>query len=195
MTMANFACETDVRRFARRAAVLAGVCALILLCGLAMAFAGEPDKKPVDNLTVGEVLLINQALANMNCQGGTIIKKAGGDDVTCKVFDYVSSQDKRWIMFSRAIADNIAATKQTVETYGKLRNAYIAALPAEARDKDGNLTQSAQAKLAVWGDEYIAGSAGQALAPIEHFKRSDLEAVGFQPGIKAALKPITDNDN
>lgn len=159
---------------------------------VATAVLAQEARKP-DNLTVRELLAINAALSNMNCQGGYILRDGGKETVTCKVFDFVT--DKNKIALSRAIADDIAATESVGATYRKLRNQFIAALTPADRDKDGNLTQAAAAKLALWDDEYLAGGAGSSIDHLTRFKRSELEAVGFQPSILAALRPITDVDN
>lgn len=169
---------------------------LIVAAGIVFslsALAAEPAKP--DNLTVQEVLTIRTALSNMNCQGGYIIRDGSKESVTCKVFDYVT--DKSKIAFSRTIYQNLAATEPIFNEYNKKKSEFVVALDdpqngGKYRDREGNLNALAQAKFDAWNIGYLNEKAGVSL---RHFKRSDLDSVGLQPGIRAALKPIEDDDD
>jgi hypothetical protein len=150
-------------------------------------------------VTVRQALEINAALQATGCQPGVVIRDGSKESAICKVFDYVS--DKGKIGFSRQIADWEAAVKDAADAYNKANNQRVAAFDDKSnngryRNKDGELTQEAISQLAVWRDAYLEGDAflGGRVPP-PRFKRSDLEAVGFQPPLLAALRPITDVDN
>lgn len=152
-------------------------------------FAGETEPAP---LLLRHVLEINAALQASGCQAGVTIRDGSNEKEICKTFDYVTNPAK--IPLARLIADNLAKASEEVAAYYKARNAFIAALDKEGgdRDKDGNLTQVATTRLAVWSDEYLWAPTH---ASFVHFKRSDLEAIGFKPPLLTALRPITDADN
>lgn len=147
--------------------------AVICLIFAAPAFAA--DVRP---LTVDDALNINAALSQLNC-GNRIIKDGAKESFVCEPYKW--SAGMAWL-----IAGNQDKLKRVAAQYAAVRNQVVDGL---SRDKDGKVTQEAEAKFAIMDGEWRAKDAG---ATLDRFKRSELEPMGLPPSVLAALMPIID---
>ncbi len=160
----------------------------LLLCLLALpAVAAEAPSPPPQlniettkpkTLTIGQVLQINSGLAGMNC-ASRVLKDAGNEKMGCEPYQW--SIGMAW-----RIPEYIAKTQDVARRYYNWRNGALAALP---RLPDGKVAGDVDARFALEDGKMQDQETGLTL---EHFKRSDLEAMKLPPSVLGALWPIID---
>lgn len=151
---------------------------LIVILALALYSLPSLAAEAPEKMTVEQVILINGALAQLNC-APKILHDGAKESSACEPFKL--SAGLTW-----QIATNQRKTQEIVTQYNRVRQQAVASAPRKA---DGNLTDEAAAKLLA--DDRAALDVKLDIQ-IDHFKRADLEPLNLQPGIVSALLPIID---
>lgn len=145
--------------------------AAVLLCAASLPAAAD-----VDGLTVQDVVMINNALSQMNC-APTIIRDGAKETQVC--VPYKISAGLTW-----AIAANKRRAEGVIAIYDKVRNEAVV---AAEKKPDGELTPGALAQFNLDDRKWREAPAGVKLLPLP---RAEIEAMNLQPSILSALIPI-----
>lgn len=161
----------------------------ILLGSLAFALALSTvavaeDQPAPPALTIRQVMEINAALGQMNCEMKLL---TDGAKQTSACIPY--PPEKLKVGLAWLIAKNQHKTAEVAQSYQRQVNAFLATLPRKA---DGNVTDEASAKFIAFQYDLQDKAAFLPGEALEHFKKVEIESLNLQPAVISGLLPIID---